>query len=305
MALALQALGLTGPVGWSAYGFIYHQLHPPVCYGWCIDFSGVVFVGVSVIFGLPAIVTALLGWRWRGPQAWPVTLLLAVDGAVGAVTLLILVLYAQGQLSPAPALGLLPVLVALPAFATATMATHLFYPLPWRPLLAVGAAGSLVLGTLVALNVVGPVHQEIPGELPLHLNKKIAYEARDLGCRTYEAGWTVQHTCTVAALVVYSGSGSLLDDEPAIADALSGDQRLVAPLGPLPVDTPVNLTHSSRVDFRNGGFCLLIIDRVAAAPAALKYGHCGTTDDYADIRANWPEDDPYAIGIVYWYTRPD
>lgn len=282
-------------------------VNPPSCYGWCLDLTPV-YAGLAAIpFVPPAIVTLIAAWRWRGRSLWPAWVVLVTDAGVLVLTVILLQAYAAQWPSPVPALGLLPLVVVLPALATALLVVARLRPIPWRPALGVSAIGCLVLGGLVFFNVIGPIWQEIPGELSLPFSSAVVYTSHDQGCFDTDQGWTHQHNCYDSALVVYRGSGDPGADQLTIDKAVEDRTRLSPTEGkvePLPVDRPFAPTVLHTADPRNAGGCLLIIDRYTPPPAKAAYGHCGGPRDYADIRAHWPSNDAYAIGIVYTYTRP-
>jgi hypothetical protein len=116
------------------------------------------------------------------------------------------------------------------------------------------------------------------------------------------------HDCMRAALLVYRGSGDASRDEETISQVLSAQQRLLSDddlMKSLPVDVAVGPTDSRDADPTNAGLCLIITDRVTPPPSSAKPSRCGLVTDFADIRANWPGDEAYAIGIVYYWKRID
>jgi hypothetical protein len=285
----------------------YMTANPPTCYGWCLNLTPIFWFMVGLPLLPPAVVMFLLAWRWRARRRWPAIVLFVTDAAVLLFSALVLGAYPLYAADPIPAVGLVPVVLILPAIGTTLLCLDVLRPIRWIPILGVGAASCLLLGVLVSVNVIGPVHQEIPGELSLSFGRTVVYEGRDLGCIDYVAGWTRQHRCTDSALVVYRGSGDPGQDQLTIDRAVVDPTRLSPTenkIQPLPVDAPYGPSYTGKGDYRAAGGCLLIIDR--GSPAAVKpaFGHCGSLQDYADIRAHWPADDAYAIGIVYWYTRP-
>lgn len=303
----MQALGLLGVIGLTVPGYIDYLTRPLVCYGWCLDFRDLPFLLSVTALGPAIVLLLILAWRWRRPRRWPLLVLAVVSVWAVAVTAVYLASYSSGG-EPAPATGLLPVFVILPSLVTTVLGARLVWPLPWKPLVGVSAAGSVLLAALVATNVIGPVHQEIPGELSLPFSKKVVYEGRDTGCSTWVAGWTTQHECINSTLVVYRGSGDWSADEARITRILVSSERLPPGdylVGPPPVDVPAGQRYKGGVDARNRGMCVAIVDRVSAGPATPAFGHCASAAVYSDIRANWPENDAYAIGILYWYWRPD
>lgn len=306
-ALLVQGVCLAGSGAVVVAIASYMTANPPTCYGWCLNVTPIFWFLVGLPLLPPAVVILLLAWRWRARRRWPAIALLGIDAAVLLFSALVLGAYPSVVADPVPALGLVPVVLMLPAIATALLSLDVLRPIAWIPILAVGAAFSLLLGVLVSVNVIGPIHQEIPGELSLSYGRTVVYEGRDLGCVDYEAGWTHQHTCTDAALVVYRGSGDPGQDQLTIDRSVQDPTRLSPTenkIEPLPVDAPFGKSYTGKGDYRAAGGCLLIIDRTSAAAVKPTFGHCGSPQDYADIRAHWPADEAYAIGIVYWYTRP-
>jgi hypothetical protein len=307
-ALLAQGICLLAPVGATAFNYYDAVAHPAVCYGWCLPTLGPVLWLMGTLPLVPAAVLVfVLAWRWRGPSVWPAFLLAAVNLAVLLVGAGLLSTYVTETGDPNPASGLLGLLLVLPPVATTVLAVNRLRPIPWRPGLVAGAVGSGVLAILLTVNVIGPPHQEIPGELSLPFSKTVVYEGHDLGCRTRVSGWVKQHECTNASLVVYWGSGDPSADQLIIGRAVQDPTRFPPNNGkvePLPVDAPFGQSYTGKIDYRERGGCVLIIDRNSPPPAVLTYGHCGSVQDYADIRAHWPGDVPYAIGVVYWYIRP-
>ena len=306
-ALVIQGVSLLAAVTAVLATAIEGLVHPPVCSDWCLNVGPVFLIMGSTPFVPPLIVLALLAWRWRGKSLWPAGVLVVTDVVIVVVAVGILRAYPMEWPEPVPAIGLLPVVVILPALATTVLAVDQVRPIPWRPVIAAGALACVVLGGLIAFNVVGPLHQDIPGQLSLPFSAAVVYKDRDLGCHDYDAGWTHQHVCLNSALVVYRGSGDPGADQLTIDRAVEDRTRLSPTEGkvePLPVDAPFGQSYLSTMDYRQAGGCLLIIDRSSTPPAGQTFGHCATAGDYEDVRGHWPASDPYAIGIVYWYTRP-
>lgn len=308
VALLLQAVGLLVTIGLTVPDYVDGQLHPLVCTGMCIDLRGLPFELTMVVFGPVIALLVLLAWRWRGPRLWPLVVVGVADAAAIALVASVVIDFAHTRFDSVPSVASAPPLLLLPALATLALGTNLVWPVPWKPIVAVSAAGSLVLAAFLWSYVIGPVHQRIPGEISLPFSKSVAYEARDLGCVNYEAGWTFQHQCLSATLVVYRGSGDAATDQAIINHVLLAQKRIQPGeehVGQLPVSMSVNSTYALDVDGSNAGLCLIIADRVTPAPSKLVLAQCGTSADYADIRSHWPADDAYAIGVIYYYYRPD
>jgi hypothetical protein len=306
-ALLVQGVCLAGAGAVVVAIASYMTANPPVCYGWCLNLAPIFWFLVGLPLLPPAVVILMLAWLWRGRRRWPAVVLFVTDAVVLLFSASVLGTYPSDVADPVPALGLLPVALMLPAIATTLLCLHVLRPIRWIPILAVSAAACVLLGVLVSVNVIGPVHQEIPGELSLSFGRTVVYEGRDLGCMDYVAGWTRQHRCLDAALVVYRGSGDPGQDQLAIDRAVQDPTRLSPTenkIEPLPVDAPFGQSYTGKGDYRAAGGCLLIIDRSSPAAVRPAFGHCGLPQDYSDIRAHWPADEAYAIGIVYWYTRP-
>ncbi|HET7421868.1 MAG TPA: hypothetical protein VFL27_15920 [Candidatus Dormibacteraeota bacterium] len=306
-ALLVQGVCLLVPVLLLISIAAYLTARPPACAGWCLNLAPFFLLVAAAPFVPPLVVILLLAWRWRRPATWPAVLLGVANLAIFALTWAALSQYPMQSADPLPAVGLAPLLVILPAVATTLLAIDVLSPIPWIPVLGLAGAACVLMGALLAFNVIGPPHQQIPGELALSFPKTVVYEGRDLGCRDYVAGWVQQHTCTAQALVVYRGSGDPYADQLTIDKAVEDKTRYsptMDKIETLPVDAPFGRSYLSTADYRNGGGCLLIIDRSLQAPPQPPTGHCGTAADYSDIRAHWPGTDAYAIGIVYRYDRP-
>lgn len=308
VALLLQAVGLLVTIGLTVPDYVDAQFHPLVCTHMCIDLRGLPFELTMVVFGPVVVLLLLLAWRWRGPRLWPLAVVAVVDAAAIALVASVVIDFAYTRFDSVPPVASAPPLLLFPALVTIALGTNLVRPVPWKRIGAVGAAGSVVLAVFLWSYVIGPVHQRIPGEILLPFSKSVAYEGRDLGCLDYEAGWTFQHRCVRATLVVYRGSGNVAGDQATINHVLLAQKRIQPGenhIGQLPVSMSVNSTYALDVDGSNAGLCLIITDRVTPAPSKLLPAQCGTPSDYADIRSHWPADHAYAIGIIYYYYRPD
>jgi hypothetical protein len=197
----------------------------------------------------------------------------------------------------------------LPALATLALGISVVRPLSLRPILAVSAAGCVLLTAFLWFFAIRPVHQDVPGELSLPFSRTAAYQSRDLGCEDKVEGWVDTHTCMSATLLVYRGSGEVSNDIGTIDQALAAHQQSILVGGglvtPLPVDAGVGRTGVRDVDSSNAGLCVIITDRITSPPSNSKLGRCAVMTDYADIRSHWPADDAYAIGIIYYWERRD
>src|SRR5712692_8572330 len=143
IALLLQAAGMLATIASTVPDFIGYQTRPLEC-GWCLDFRGVPF-GVSVtLLGPVIVVLLLLAWRWRGPRLWPLAIVAVIDVLAVAVAVVMIfpLVFARTDLVP-PAASAAPLLL-LPAIATLVLGACLERPVPWRPILAVSAALSLL-----------------------------------------------------------------------------------------------------------------------------------------------------------------
>ncbi len=308
LALSLQAAGLLALVALTFPDWIDARLHPFAPCGFCLDLRGLAFDLTATFLGPVIVLLLVLAWRWRGPRRWPLAIVALIDAAAIALTIFVLFDFLRTRSDSIPTPAAAPPLLLLPAIATAALGANLVRPVQWKSILAVSTAGCLLLATFMWTYVVHPVHQSIPGELSLPFSRTAVYEGRDNGCREYVAGWTRQHECTRATLLVYRGSGDWIRDEATINQVLATQQRGL-PAGKLidqlPVDTVVNRTNSPKVDATNAGLCLIITDRVTTAPPKPQPGRCGMVTDYADIRSHWPGADAYAIGIIYHFERSD
>jgi hypothetical protein len=306
-ALLLQAVGMLATIALTVPDFIDYQTRPLDC-GWCLDFRGVPF-GVSVTFLGPVIVVLLLlAWRWRGPRKWPLAIVAVIDvlAVVVATGMIIPLVFARTDLVP-PAASAAPLLL-LPAIATLALGISHLRPLPWRKILAVSAAISVLPVACQGVGVIGPARQSIPGELSLPFSRTAVYEGRDLGCQDSVQGWVDKHKCMSATLLVYRGSGDVSKDMATIKQALATHEQDVAigdVVNALPVDGAINRTDSGSVDTSNAGACLIITDLLSVPTSSTKVGRCALVTDYSDIRTHWPAHDAYAIGIVYFWERRD
>jgi hypothetical protein len=310
VALLVQALGGMAIIALTVPDFIDAQLHPLGCTGvsWCLDFRGFAFT-LAAIFMVPVIgVLLVLAWRWRGPRLWPLSIVALIDAAAILLTVDAIVSFLGTRNDSVPSVAAAPPLLLLPALATLALGINLVLPVPLKPILAVSAAGSVLLAASLWFFVIRPLHQSIPGELSLPFSKTAVYDGRDMGCRDYVQGWVDKHECLRATLLVYRGSGDPSKDQATINEVLLAQQRIRVVderIVPLPVDEAVNRTYSNEVDHSNAGLCLIITDQVTAPPSPLVLGRCGMVTDYADIRSHWPADDAYAIGIIYYWDRQD
>jgi hypothetical protein len=307
VALLLQAMGLLVVIAFTVPDYIDAQLHPPICTGICIDLRGLPFVGTLVVFGPVVAVLVLLTWRWRGPRLWPLTIVAVVDAAAIVLVASVVIDFVHTRNISVPPVASVPSLVLLPALITTALGINLVRPLPWKPIVAVSTAGCLTSAALMSWNVIGPVQQRIPGEVSLPFSKLTAYEGRELGCQDVSGGLdSTARTCTRATLVIYRGSGDASSDQATIFHSLVTQKRAQPGdwhVGPLPVSMYVGRSYDSDVDASNAGFCLIITDRITAAPTNRLPTQCGSPADYADIRSHWPADDAYAIGIIYYSSR--
>lgn len=307
IALLLQAAGLLLTIALTVPDYLDGLLHPRHCTSWCFDFRGLAFYFTSIFLGPVILLMLLLAWRWRGPRRWPLLIVVVLDAAAVLLVAGATISFIQSRTDSIPTVASAPPLLLLPALATLLLGINLVRPLPWKPLVAVSAAGCLLVAPFLWLYAVRPVHQRIPGEMSLPFSRVVGYEGRDLGCRNYDRGWVRQRECTNATLVVYRGSGDAYRDQATINQVLLAQKRLQpndVRVRPLPVVTGVNHSESPDVDARNTGLCLMITDRLTPAPStpAFPFRPCGTPADYADIQSHWPADDAYAIGIIYYYS---
>lgn len=310
VALLFQALGGIAIIALTVPDFIDAQLHPLGCTGvsWCFDFRGLAFTLAAIFMGPVIGVLLVLAWRWRGPRLWPLAIVALIDAAAIFLTVDAIVSFLGTRNDSVPSVSAAPPLLLLPALATLTLGINLVWQVPLKAILAVSAAGSVLLSASLWFFAIRPLHQSIPGELSLPFSKSAVYDGRDLGCRDYVQGWVDKHECMRATLLVYRGSGDPSKDQATINEVLLAQQRIRTVderIVPLPVDEAVNRTYSNEVDHSNTGLCLIITDRISAPPSPLVLGRCGMVTDYADIRSHWPAADAYAIGIIYYWDRPD
>jgi hypothetical protein len=307
-ALVLQAIALLAVIALTFPDWLDGQLHPYVPCGFCFDLRGLAFDISAVFLGPVILVLLLIAWRWRRPRLWPLAIVALIDAAAFFLTAFATISTLQNRTESIPQAFWAPVLLLLPALSTLALGVSLVRPVSLRRFLALSFAGSVLLATLLWFFPIRPVHQSIPGELSLSFSKTTVYEGRSLGCQDYVQGWVDKHDCTGATLLVYRGTGDLSSDEATINGAFAAQHRQVlegALLKPLPVDVGVGHSYSSAIDPNNGGLCVIITDRVSPPPSGLAPGRCGLVTDYADIRAHWPGDDAYAIGIIYYFERHD
>jgi hypothetical protein len=308
IALLLQAMALLVSIALTVPDYLEARFHPRVCVSWCLDLQGLAFYLSVIFFGPVIVILLLLVWRWRGSRRWPLAVVATIDALAIYWAAASMIPFVHPQLDSIPSVAFAPPLLLLPALATLALGANLVRMVPWKPTIAASAVGCLLLAAFLWTHVIQPVHQRIPGEISLPFSRVVAYEGRDLGCQDYLAGWTHQHVCTRATLLIYRGSGDPSSDQATINQVLLAQKRLQPGedhVVQLPVDMVVNRTDSPEVDPSNSGLCLLITDRFTAAPSTLSYPHCGSPDDYADIRSHWPAEDAYAIGIIYKYSPPD
>jgi hypothetical protein len=307
VGLLLQAMGLLAVIAFTVPDYVDAQLHPPICTGICLDLRGVPFGLTMVVFGPVVVLLLLLAWRWRGPSQWPLAVVGVVDAAAIALVTSVVIEFVHTRNDSLPPVAAAPSLLLLPALITVALGANLVRPLPWKPIVAVSTAGCLLSAVLMSLSVIGPVRQRIPGEVSLPFSKMTAYEGRELGCQDVSGGLdSTARTCTRATLVIYRGSGDASSDQATIFHSLVTQKRAQPGdwhVGPLPVSMYVGRSYDSDVDASNAGFCLIITDRIAAAPTNRQPTQCGMPADYADIRSHWPADDAYAIGIIYYSSR--
>jgi hypothetical protein len=308
VALLFQAAGLLALIAMTVPDWIDYLLHPYAPCGLCLDLRGLPFFLAATFLGPVIVLLLILSWRWRGPRSWPLALVALVDAAAIFLTADVTIGFFYSRTDSIPPFASAPPLLLLPALATLTLGINLVRPLRLRPILAASTAGCMLLAAFLWFFAIRPVHQSIPGELSLPFSKTAAYEGRGMGCRDSVQGWIDEHICSRATLLVYRGTGDASKDEATIEQVLSADRRRV-PAGtlvkPLPLDVAIDLTQNPDADPSNSGLCLIITDRVSAAPSNMKVGHCGLVTDYADIRAHWPGGDAYAIGIVYYWGGRD
>ena len=157
VALALQALGLLVTIALTVPDFIGAQLHPLVCTGMCLDLRGLPFELTMVVFGPVVVLLLLLSWRWRGPRLWPLAVVAVVDAAAIALVANVVIDFVHTRFDSVPSVASVPPLMLLPALATLALGANLVWPVPWKPIVAVSAAGSLVLAAFLWSSV-GPVH---------------------------------------------------------------------------------------------------------------------------------------------------
>ena len=308
VALLLQAAGGLGIIALTVPDFIDAQRPLECGTGWCLDFRGIAFK-IAVVFIGPFIAALLLlSWRWRGPRLWPLAIVAVIDAAAIFLTAGAIIPFLQTRSDSVPSFVSAPPLLLLPALVTLALGVAIVRPVHLGPILTASVAGCVILTAFFWLYAVRPEHQGIPGELSLPFSHTSVYDGRDLGCRDFVAGWVDEHECLEAALLVYRGSGDSSKDQTTINAILLAQQRI--PPGyervtPLPVDMAVNRGYGPNVDSANAGLCLIITDRSTTPPMPLALGRCGLDADYADIRSNWPAEDPYAIGVIYYWDRPD
>jgi hypothetical protein len=308
-ALLIQAAGMLATIALTVPDWIDARLHQLEC-GWCFDFRGAAFSVSLIVLGPTIVALLLVAWRWRGSHLWPLVIVAAIDAlAIFWGTGITISLVFRGTDLVPPAASAAPLLL-LPALATLVLALgpNLERALPWRRILAVSAAISLLPIAGQGLGVVGPAHQSTPGELSLPFSRTAAYEARDLGCQDWVQGWVDMHKCMSATLFVYRGSGDVSRDMASINQALAAHDQTVELGGlvsALPVEGGINRTDNRKVDASNAGACLIITDRLTTPTSSPKPGRCALVTDYADIRSHWPANDAYAIGIVYFWERRD
>jgi hypothetical protein len=307
-ALVLQAAGLLGIIALTFPDWLDQRLHPYVPCGLCLDLRGLALDLSAIFLGPVALLLLILAWRWRGPRLWPLAIVALIDTAAIFLTADGTVAFLQNRTESIPPYASAPLLILLPALATLALGVNLLRPVRLRPLLAASTAGCMLLAAFFLFSAIRPVQQTIPGELSLPFSRTAVYEGRDLGCWDHVQGWVDEHTCLRAALLVYRGSGDPSKDQETINRILVAQERIQladSKVVPLPLDTAVNKTYSRDVDPNNAGLCLLIIDQQTVVPPRPQLGRCGMVTDYADIHSHWPGDDAYAIGIIYYWERPD
>jgi hypothetical protein len=308
VALLLQAAGLLALIALTVPDWIDGHFHPYASCGLCLDLRGLAFDLTAIFLGPVFVLLLGLSWRWRGPRLWPLAVVALIDAAAIFLTAVVTVSFFHNRTDSVPPFASAPPLLLLPALATLALGINLVRPVPLKRIIAVSAAGCMLLAAFLWFFAIRPVHQTIPGELSLPFSKTAVYEGRDLGCQDHVQGWIDEHTCTRATLLVYRGSGDPSKDEAIIERALSA-QRHSVPVDklvkPLPVDVGINRTASPEVDPINAGLCLIVTDRSSVPPPSMELGHCGLVTDYGDIRSHWHGDDAYAIGIIYYWERRD
>jgi len=307
LALLIEAAGMLATIGLTVPDFIDYQARALEC-GWCFDFRGAPFAASSTVLGPVIVVLLLLAWRWRGPRLWPLVIVAVIDALaiVWSVGVIIPLVFTRSDIVP-PAASAAPLLL-LPAIATLALGAALVRSVPWTKIIAVSAAASLLPVACQGLGLIGPVHQSVPGELSLPFSRTAVYEGLELGCVDRVQGWVDKHTCMKATLLVYRGTGDVTKDRTTVTDVLAARQQRIPPgelVKPLPVDVGISPSYSRDVDTSNAGACLIITDRVSAPPSNTSVGRCAMVTDYADIRAHWPANDAYAIGIIYYWERRD
>lgn len=308
LALVLQAAGLLAIIALTVPDWLDGLLHPYAGCGLCLDLRGLPFAITGVFLGPVAILLLLTAWRWRGPRRWPLVVVGLIDASALVVMGVVVVSSLSNRSESIPLYASVLPFLLLPALATIALGINLMRPVPLKRILAVSAAGSVLLAAFLRFFAISPVQQSIPGELSLPFGKTAVYESRGLGCVNYVQGWIDMHDCTRATLLIYTGTGDLSKDEAMIERALIAQQRRLpdaAPAENLPVDVSVGSTSNPRVDSSNRGLCLIITDRVRPPPQSFAGLRCGLATDYADIRSHWPANAAYAIGIIYYFEHRD
>jgi hypothetical protein len=149
VALVLQAMGLLATIALTAPDYIDAIAHPQVCTDMCIDLRGLPFELTMVVFGPVVVLLLLLGWRWRGVRRWPLAVVAIVDAAAIALVASAVIDFIHTRTDSVPPVASAPPLLLFPALATLTLGANLVWPVPWRTIVAVSAAGSLVLAAFL------------------------------------------------------------------------------------------------------------------------------------------------------------
>src|ERR1700730_14640387 len=226
LALVVQAVGLLAIIALTVPDFIDWKLHPYAPCGLCLDLRGLPFFLAAVVLGPVIALLLVLSRRWRKPHLWPLAILALIDGAAIFLTATVVVDFLQRRTESIPPYASAPPLLLLPALVTLALGVSLVRPVPFKPILA-ASVGLCVLSTAVLwFFAIGPVHQDIPGEISLPFSRTTAYEGRSLGCQDHVQGWVDEHQCLGATLLVYRGSGDPSKDQATINGALVAQQRI-------------------------------------------------------------------------------
>jgi hypothetical protein len=159
IALVLQAVGLLGLIATSFPDWLDSYLRPHVCAptAWCMDFRGLAFDALAIFFGPLIVLLLILAWRWRGPRVWPLAVVALLDAGAIFLTVDAILGELHNRTNSIPPVASAPPLLLLPALATLVLGINLVRPVRWRPLLAAGAAGCMLLAALLWLYSVWPM----------------------------------------------------------------------------------------------------------------------------------------------------